>query len=204
MPTKAIHDGIRKFRNEVYPAHESLFHELGHGQQPEVLLITCSDSRIDPALVTQTLPGDLFVIRNAGNLVGKYDTAGDAQAGTIEYAVKALGIKHIVVCGHSHCGAMAAVLDPDSVTELPAVAAWLSKAGPSRISDDSPSIDDQVCSNVAEQLENLRTHPSVKQAEADGTLKLHGWTYDFVSGTIRELCSQSGEFKSLEATAAAS
>jgi carbonic anhydrase len=200
MPTTKIAKGIQEFRNEVYPRHEGLFRELEGGQQPEVLLITCSDSRIDPALVTQTLPGDLFVIRNAGNLVGRYDPAGDAQAGTIEYAVKALGVKHIVVCGHEHCGAMSAVLAPESLGELPAVEAWLRRSGPERVAGDSPTVAEQVRSNVIQQIDNLRTHPAVREAEGEGALSLHGWVYDFVSGEIRAFDRSRGTFAGLGTT----
>jgi carbonic anhydrase len=194
MPTKKIADGIRRYRKEVHAQHQQLFSGLAAGQHPEVLLITCSDSRIDPALITQTLPGDLFVVRNAGNLVGTYGPEGDAQAGTIEYAVKALGVRHIVVCGHAHCGAMAAVLDPASVESLPAVAAWLKSAGPERAPGADVTLDKQVRFNVIRQLEQLRTHPAVREAEAGGKLKLHGWVYDFESGEIVKLDSESGEF----------
>lgn len=194
MPTKKITDGFRRYREKVHQQHQSLFSELAAGQNPEVLLITCSDSRIDPALITQTLPGDLFVVRNAGNLVGAFGSNGDAQAGTIEYAVKALGVKHVVICGHSQCGAMAAVLDPDSVRALPAVAAWIEKAGPGRVPGDDTTLDDQVRFNVIRQLDDLRTHPSVRQAEEAGDLTLHGWVYDFAAGEIFVLRQDTGEF----------
>lgn len=202
MPTRRIADGIRKFSTQVHAEHEQLFANLVGGQSPEVMLITCSDSRIDPAMVTQTLPGELFVLRNAGNIVGSYDTDGDAQAGAIEFAIKALGVKHIVVCGHTHCGAMGAVLDPASVDALPAVAAWLRKAGPRRAPGAAPSVDDQVRFNVVEQLDNLRTHPAVHEAESNSNLKLHGWVYDFASGEVAELRPRSGEFVTMKAATA--
>jgi len=198
MPTRKIVDGFRQFREKVFPQHAQRFNELSDGQQPEALMITCSDSRIDPALLTQTLPGDLFVLRNAGNIVGRYDPAGDGRAGTIEYAVKALKVKHIVVCGHDRCGAMAAVIDPSGLSELPAVEAWIRRHGPGRVDGDQPTVADQVRFNVARQLENLRTHPAVLQAEKDGSVELHGWVYDFVSGTIQEFQADSGAFVALD------
>jgi len=197
MPTKKIIDGIKKFRSDVYPKHKPLFGELGSGQSPEVLLITCSDSRISPELVTQALPGELFVIRNAGNLVERSGAPGTAGGGTIEYAVKALKVKHIVVCGHSHCGAMAGVLNPESLTELPAVAAWLADAGPAKVDSEEPTNEEQVRFNVVEQLDNLRSHPSVHEAEANGALELHAWVYDFVHGSIQSYDAKSQQFSEL-------
>jgi len=111
-----VKDGFQEYRREVHSKHDDLFRSLEKGQSPETLMITCSDSRIDPALVTQTKPGELFVIRTAGNLVPLYTMAPSSEAATIEYAVAALKVKHIVVGGHSHCGAMAAVLDPGPVS----------------------------------------------------------------------------------------
>lgn len=197
MPKKSIIEGIRKFRSEIFPEHQELFDHLKSGQKPEVLLITCSDSRVDPALITQTLPGELFVIRNAGNLIGTYGPQGTAEEGTIEYAVKVLGVKHIVVCGHSECGAMGAVLAPESLSELPAVAAWLAKAGPEKAPGEDITLADQVRFNVNKQIENLLTHPAVKDAERKGALSLHGWVYDFGSGEVSEMDPGSGSFSPL-------
>ena len=122
----SIYAGIRAFQKQVYPEKAELFQELAGGQKPGLLLITCSDSRIDPALITQTEPGEVFVIRNAGNIVPPWgEGTASGEAGTIEYAIEALGVQHIAVCGHSHCGAMAAVRNPSSAEGLPAVSSWL-------------------------------------------------------------------------------
>jgi len=189
-------NGFQKYQREVHSGHADLFRSLENGQQPETLMITCSDSRIDPALVTQTKPGELFVIRTAGNLVPRYTKAGSSESATIEYAVLALGVKHIVVCGHRNCGAMAAVLEPTLAKDLPAVTSWLELAGPERLTGEHADLEGQVRANVKAQLANLRTHPHVEQAERRGDLELHGWVYDFVNGEMYEL-QPSDEFRPL-------
>lgn len=193
---KKLIDGVRAFQSDAYESHRPLFEQLAGGQKPEVMLITCSDSRIDPALITQTLPGDIFVLRNAGNIVPSFEKGPSAEAATIEFAILGLGVKHIVVCGHDRCGAMGAVLDPSSTAELPALRAWLETAGPRRVAGEATGLD-QVHAGVKEQLENLRTHPAVRDAEFRGALELHGWVYDFVTGTIQVLRPETGKFVDL-------
>ncbi len=185
----SIHDGIRRFQHDVQPGEQSHFDGLATGQQPQLMLVTCSDSRIDPALFTQTKPGEVFVIRNAGNLVAPYGSGASGEAATLEYGIEALKIPHLAVCGHTHCGAMAAVRDPDSAASLPAVTDWIAfgmKAVDRQ--DEIEGFDDPlskvVAANVLVQLDHLRTHPSVKAAEDRGDLTLHGWVYDFVSGVV--------------------
>jgi carbonic anhydrase len=196
-----IRDGYQQFRSSVLPEQSDLFRRLEGGQHPEVLFITCSDSRIDPALITQTLPGELFVIRNAGNLVPT--RKGSGEAGTIEYGVRGLGVKHIVVCGHSHCGAVSAALSPESLDGLPFVAAWLREAGPD-VSALDESAEDRVMAavelNVRQQLERLRKLPAVAEATQAGKLQLHGWVYRFESGEILELDATASRFVSLNAS----
>ena len=189
---KQIVDGIRDFQAGVFREQQELFEGLAAGQHPEVLLITCSDSRIDPNLITQTHPGELFVIRNAGNIVPPYSAGSGGETATIEYAVKALKVQNIVVCGHSHCGAMQGLLNPDGLASLPVVASWLANA-----TETAEVVRDQfadltgaellartVAENVLVQLRNLQTHPSVADALAKGTLKLHGWVYEFETGEV--------------------
>lgn len=192
-----IRTGYESFREATFPQHQELFDHLKGGQSPEVMFVTCSDSRIDPNLITQTLPGDLFVIRNAGNLVPTRQASG--VAATLEYGVKALKVKHIVVCGHSHCGAVSAALAPESLGELPYVAAWLNESGPT-LPADLPEGDGKlnaaVEANVRAQLDNLRSLQFVADAVAAGDLELHGWVYEFESGEIRELNSD-GAFHSI-------
>jgi carbonic anhydrase len=187
-----IIDGIRKFHEEVYPGQRRLFEKLSQGQSPRLLLITCSDSRIDPALITQSEPGEVFVIRNAGNLVPADGGEPGGEAATIEYAVRVLGVRHVVVCGHSHCGAMGALADPEAAKDLPNVGAWLrhARGALDRVATFD-SVDDPalrvVAANVVQQIENLRTHPSVREAEEKGAIQLHGWIYRFERGEVVEV-----------------
>jgi len=186
-------DGCHRFQRDVYPRRKELFEQLAGGQHPEVLFITCSDSRVDPCLITQTEPGDLFVLRNAGNLVPAYGAADGGEAGTIEYAVAALKVPHIIVCGHSRCGAMDGLLHPEKVQELPAVQSLLKHAEDTgrvlrdqfgHIDEETARLRTAVEQNVLMQLEHLRTHPSVSAALDQGALQLHGWVYQFESGEV--------------------
>jgi carbonic anhydrase len=200
-----IHSGIRAFRDRIHPARRELFRRLEQGQHPELLLITCSDSRIDTGLLTQTDPGELFVIRNAGNLVAPWGSHSGAEAATVEYAVRVLGIRHIAVCGHTHCGAMAALRDPAGASTLPAVRRWLELGRPAlerSVTVEGPAdpLLETVAANVLTQLDHLRTHPSVAAAEARGELELHGWVYDFVEGDLL-VAGADGYFRSLDAPA---
>ncbi len=185
---KAV-DGILRYQRGVHAGHESAFEALEGGQKPELLLITCADSRIVPSLLTQSGPGEVFVIRNAGNFVPPWGDANGGEAATIEYGIEALGIRHIAVCGHTHCGAMAAALDPASAASLPAVSSWIEHAKqaidrPVEIDSGGERLVEAVAANVVTQIDHLRTHPSVVAAEARGELELHAWVYDFVSGEV--------------------
>jgi carbonic anhydrase len=185
--------GIRKFQHKVFPQHRAQFEQLAGGQQPSTLFITCSDSRIVPELLTQTGPGAMFVLRNAGNLVPPYSAELGGEAATIEYAVKALKVQEIVVCGHSHCGAVTGVLRPELLHGLPAVTKWLTHAERIRdeILEQSGAVDPgddmltaAIKSNVLVQLDHLRTYPGVAEAEMNGELSLHGCFYRFETGEV--------------------
>ncbi len=184
--------GIHHFQRNIFSSQRSLFERLAEEQFPDALFITCSDSRINPNLITQTDPGDLFILRNAGNIVPPHGAANGGEGATIEYAVAALGIRDIIVCGHSHCGAMKALLEPDGVRELPAVARWLSHAEATRrimkekYGDRAGEalLTATVEENVLVQLENLRTHPAVASGLARDKLKLHGWFYKIETGQV--------------------
>ncbi|MFW6197991.1 MAG: carbonic anhydrase [Myxococcota bacterium] len=197
--------GHERFLQEVYPRERDLFEKLAGGQKPEVLLVTCSDSRVDPSLLTQTRPGDLFVIRNAGNLVPAYGTPVGGEGATLEYAVAALGVRHIVVCGHSGCGAMGGLLSPASLDALPQVRQWLVHAERTRqiVEDahgnDSPEVKlaRAIELNVLAQLDALRTHPPVAKAIARGELELHGWVYDIGSGRLNAYRPEDNAFTPL-------
>ena len=124
--------GVHKFTHGVFRQQQELFERLSHGQDPQTLFITCSDSRIDPNLITHTAPGDMFVLRNAGNLIPAFGGTSGGEVATIEYAVTGLEVRDIVICGHSHCGAMKGLLHAESLAEMPAVAEWLKHAEATR------------------------------------------------------------------------
>src|SRR5210317_1739618 len=117
--------GVVKFQNEVYPQKKELFEKLSQGQDPEALFITCSDSRIETAMITQTDPGELFICRNAGNIVPPHVTHTGGMTASIEFAVAALKVPHIVICGHTECGAMKGAMNPEGLDGLPHVREWL-------------------------------------------------------------------------------
>jgi len=198
-------EGIHQFQRESFLPLQGLFEQLAHGQQPETLFITCSDSRIDPNLLTRSQPGDLFILRNAGNIIPPYGSGHGGEAATIELAVDGLGVKDIIVCGHSHCGAMQGLLEPDKIDELPAVAAWLTHAETTRriIRDNYGHLEGErrltaaIEENVLVQLEHLRTHPSVATRLARGNLHLHGWVYKIHTGEVFAYDVASAQFLKL-------
>ena len=185
--------GIHQFQKNIFSNQQELFERLVKGQRPLALFITCSDSRINPSLVTQTEPGELFILRNAGNIVPPYGAVHGGEAATIEYAVCALKVRDVIICGHSHCGAMAGLLEPAAVTEMPAVGAFLAHAEATRriIKENYGHLENRharttaaVEENVLVQLKNLKTHPCVAAALARGELNLHGWVYKFETGQV--------------------
>jgi len=194
--------GIHHFKKQVFRQHRDLFEKLAHGQTPETLFITCSDSRIDPNLITHTEPGDLFVLRNAGNLVPAYGATSGGEVATIEFAVTGLQVKDIVVCGHSHCGAMKGLLKPESLSEMPAVAEWLRHAEVTRRIvrskykhlSGSDLLEITIEENVLAQIENLQTHPAVAVALAQDQLKLHAWVYDIATGDVHAYDEPTSQF----------
>jgi carbonic anhydrase len=186
-------EGIHQFQTDIFSSKQRLFERLVEGQHPLALFITCSDSRIDPSLLTQTEPGELFILRNAGNIVPPYGTMNAGEAATIEFAVRALEVKDIVICGHSHCGAMSGLLAPEKLVDLPAVRSWLSYADSTHrimrenyehITDANARLTATVEENVLVQLEHLRTHPSVAAALGRKEIHLHAWVYKFESGQV--------------------
>ena len=197
--------GIRQFQDEAFKERKELFERLGDGQKPEVLFITCSDSRLDPNLLTQSEPGDLFIIRNAGNLIPTYGAQCCGEAGTIEFALAALGIKEIIVCGHSHCGAMQGVLDPLAIKDLPAVTKWLGHADSTQriMKENYPHLSGEsllnatIQENVLAQIDNLKTHPAVSSRLARGKLKIHAWVYKFETGEVFAYNAEEEQFKLL-------
>lgn len=201
-------DGIHSFQANHFSARRERFERLAEGQHPEALFITCSDSRINPNLITQTEPGELFIIRNAGNIVPPFGAANGGEGATIEFAVVGLGIKDIIVCGHSHCGAMKGLLQPDALHAMPTMSAWLAHAEATRwiarqkyadLPDDA-MLNVTIQENVLIQLENLRTHPAVAAGLASGKLKLHGWVYKIETGQVFAFNPECGQFVSLSET----
>jgi carbonic anhydrase len=203
---KKLVNGLFTFQREVFPRRMTEFQRLANSQSPEVLFITCSDSRIVPDLLTQTNPGDLFICRNAGNIVPSHGDVNGGVSATIEYAVMALGVRDIVVCGHTDCGAMKAVIDPSLVSTMPNVASWLRHADAARlvVAENYRHLSGRellhaaIQENVLAQLENLKTHPSVAARLRRGDLALHGWVYDIGAGTVSAWSPEEKRFVSLE------
>jgi carbonic anhydrase len=197
--------GVHEFQGHPFSEKESLFSELASGQSPRSLFVTCSDSRVVPNLVTQTNPGELFVIRNAGNLVPKYEQdQPTSEAATIEYAVNALKVPNIIICGHSRCGAMGGLLALDQLDALPVVQSLLSKeTAADRVREKNPNASAEdllkytIQENVLVQIENLKTHPCVTAAIDEGRLSLHGWVYQFETGDVFIHSDRSSSFASV-------
>ncbi|MEZ6060983.1 MAG: carbonic anhydrase [Planctomycetaceae bacterium] len=204
-------EGIHAFQRQHFSQNATLFETLAEGQQPLALFVTCSDSRINPNLLTQTRPGELFILRTAGNIIPPYGAVHGGEAATIEYAVSVLKVKDIVVCGHSHCGAMSGLLNQDQLANLPAVKAILSHAEATRrivlenyghVKGDERRLTLTVEENVLVQLENLRTHPAVAAAISRRSLNLHGWVYQFESGQVFAYDPDHGQFLEIRDIAA--
>lgn len=198
---KSFVSGALKFQKHTFPGMSALFKQLAHSQKPNTLFITCSDSRVVPELLTQQDPGDVFVIRNAGNIVPSYSAEPGGVTATVEYAVAALGVTDIVVCGHSDCGAMTAIAKCTCMDHLPAVSSWLRHADAAKAVnqarhhvDDAARVSSMVHENVIAQLANLRTHPTVALALEQGSLSLHGWVYDIETGAVEALDGASRSF----------
>ena len=187
--------GIRRFRTEIYPENEATYRKaVSEPQKPHALFVTCADSRIDIETITQSGPGDLFVARNVGNLVPAYGEMMGGVSAVIEYAVSALKVQHVVVCGHSDCGAMKGLLHPEALATMPTVKSWLKNAHAALSVAESLAQPDEKPSdlirrlteeNVLLQLQHLRTHPSVAGAMAREELTISGWVYDIGHGEVR-------------------
>ena len=190
----SIIQGISTFRGSVFPGQQRMYERLVRdGQRPKALIIACADSRVAPEHITQAGPGELFVCRNAGNIVPPFSQMNGGVSSAIEYAVVALGVRDIVVCGHSDCGAMKGLMQPGALAAMPNVAAWLrhSHAADRIVCEAYPDdIDPKdrlralALENVVVQLAHLRTHPSVAAALAKGGLSLHGWFFEIETGAL--------------------
>src|ERR1700692_447541 len=167
--------GISRFQKHVYPQHQILFERLALGQRPEALFITCADSRIDPCLLTQSKPGELFICRVIGNVVPPYPEAIGGVSATIEYAVGVLRVPEVIVCGHTDCGVMRGALNPEALEAYPNVTAWLRYAKV-EYRETEPSAECLLAlteDNVVAQLKNLRSHPTVAAPLDKGGLVPH-------------------------------
>lgn len=202
---------LPRFREQVFPANQALYERLAaHGQSPRALMISCADSRVVPEIIMQAEPGELFVCRNAGNIVPPFSQANGGVSSAVEYAVVALGVRDIVVCGHSDCGAMKAFLTPEKLEVMPNVAAWLRHAHAAHSvvchayphdMEEKAHVRALALENVVAQINHLRTHPSVAAALAQGKLTLHGWFFDIEVGGILALDGDTGTFRAVEADA---
>jgi carbonic anhydrase len=197
MAVEKFLGGVSRFQKDVYPQHQELFEKLALGQRPEALFITCADSRIDPCLLTQTKPGELFICRVIGNIVPPYPDAVGGVSATIEYAVGVLRVPEVIVCGHTDCGVMRGALNPEALGAFPNVTAWLRYAN---VEHREPEPSAQLLlglteQNVVAQMKNLRTHPAVAGRMEQGDISLHGWIYDIGSGAVTAYDEESGQFR---------
>ena len=194
--------GHKKFLEDVFPRRKDEFHLLAESQAPEWLFITCSDSRIVPDLILGTGPGDLFITRNAGNVVPITANDVDGCTATIEYAVEVLRVKHAILCGHSDCGAMKAALDRRGLDKLPKANRWLQhveaafshRQPPDPADGPHAELGSLIRGNVVAQLLNLKVQPAVVRAVSQGRLAVHGWYYDILSGRIERFDEDTKRF----------
>lgn len=202
-----LKQGARRFQSDVYPEMAAEYQlAAATPQRPHALIIACADSRVAVEMMISWRPGDVFITRNVGNMVPAYGEMLGAVSAVIEFAITALNIEHVVVCGHSDCGAMKALLDPASLAELPTVSNWLTngkaaldrtmRLNPQPPEDVLPCLTEQ---NVLLQIEHLKTHPAVAKAMAAGTLTISGWVYEIATGAIRICEDGEAAFRPLKA-----
>lgn len=202
-------EGVQNFTTEIFPRNQAMFIDLASGQSPHTLFITCADSRVSPGMITQNKPGNLFVLRNIGNIVPAYGEMLGGVSAAIEYAVTALGVENIIVCGHSDCGAMKAMLDPvgHGLDTMPTVSSWLRSAEAALAvtralkpgENEQDVLTTLVEQNVLLQLAHLRTHPAVAARLAEDRLTLQGWFYEIRHGKIWVLDEQARRAISVQA-----
>jgi carbonic anhydrase len=204
---KKLIRGLRDFKSSYFSDNEELFEQLSHGQKPRVLFVTCSDSRIDPNLITQAGLGELFVIRNAGNIIPPFGATNGGEGATIEYAIQALDIQQIIVCGHSHCGAMKGLMKLDSLqVEMPLVHGWLKYAEATRqlVKENYSHYEGEelleiiIAENVLTQIENLRTYPVIRSKLYQGKLNIYAWIYQIEAGQVLAYDSQKHAYVLLQ------
>ena len=203
---KKLVDGVRHFHSDVFPQQKELYEQLSQGQHPRALVVTCADSRLDANAFTQSQPGELFFVRNAGNIVPPHGAPVGGEAATIEYGLKALGIRQIIVCGHSQCGAMGAIIDdPNKLDPVPYVKDWLAYAEPTRAIvehkhkdlEGPERLNAAIEENVLVQMNNLSTHPFIAALLSAGELRIFGWVFDIPTGSVRAYNPANGKFEDL-------
>ena len=198
---KDLFKGVKKFCSEEYIRNRELFEKLKESQTPHTLFICCSDSRVLPDIITESLPGELFVVRNIANIVPYWRHSDEYLSTTsaIEYAVMALEVENIVVCGHSNCGGCKALMNPGSTGEMVHVAKWMELAAPVReiLSSMPEGKDKQICAekeNVLQQIKHLMSYPFIKKRSEEGKLNVYGWYYDIGSGAVYNYDRDKREF----------
>ncbi len=202
---KRLLQGYAQFRRDVFPEKKEHFHLLSELQKPDTLFITCADSRVVPDLILQTEPGDMFLCRTVGNVVPPHGYMPGGVSSTVEYAVEVLHVKHIIICGHSDCGAVKAVFDKRDLSRLPLTARWLGLVepawkylAPGLDADPRSQYVGLIHANVQAQMANLKTHPEISRALAEGRLQVHGWFYDILTGAIEAYDERARRFRPLE------
>lgn len=199
-----IREGVRRFRQEIFVQKRELYESLAEKQQPDVLFLSCGDSRVEPSLLTGSDPGQIFVERTPGNIVPIYDdSARVGVSASIEYAVAVLGVRDIIICGHSACGAMKGLLNPEKLAEIPATARWLRFAAPAvellernhHGLTDAQRLEALTQLNVVEQMSHLYTHPAVASGLKAGRLGIHGWFYEIHTGRVDAYDPVTGKFE---------
>ncbi|MBW3540645.1 MAG: carbonic anhydrase [Planctomycetes bacterium] len=198
--------GVREFQTQDFPRRKAFYERLAaRTQRPEALFITCSDSRVHPNEITSTEPGDLFLVRNAGNVVPPDGGPAGGEIATIEYALAVLNVRHIVICGHSQCGAMQAMLDGNVPDDLPGLKAWLRYLETTRQIvrrkhqnlEGAELLKAATEENVLVQMNHLSTHPQVASRLSMGELHIYGWYYDIGTGQVLEYDQSQGVFREL-------
>ena len=199
--------GVTKFQSEVFPARRKLFEELGHEQHPIAMFFTCADSRVVPSLLMQTEPGEIFTERTPGNIVPRYSDHVGGVTASVEFAIQVLRVPLLIVCGHTDCGVVKALLQPEQAAGMPALQSWMRHSLPARerlLRDNTSASHEEKLRllteyNVLEQLENLKTHPSIEARLAKGEIELYGWVYEIASGAVLVADPDTGGFQKLPA-----
>jgi carbonic anhydrase len=194
-------EGVHHFQNIGFRQYQDLFNQLKDGQHPEACFITCADSRIVPHLITSSQPGQLFIVRNVGNIVPCYGTSNNGEMAAVEYAILALGIEHIIICGHTCCGAMRQLVEP-AAPATSTLQGWLRHADATaeiinthyQHLDGGARVNAAAEENVLVQLEHLRTLPAVASRLSTGKVRLHAWMYKFETGEVFAYDSEVGQY----------